>query len=220
MSRKKAEDFILKYLNEILPGNKSVEIYKDKFSKMSDKEFDVYMNNLKSEIECLVLYAPSFTNKKLSVENNLRIAKEIGHEFFERIWIGAKNSVPEYLTPIKYLIIDLPVKRVSQLLTKKIKIPLDNKKVDMLTGQPTSDSKGAKISFDELKILSAMGLDNNILELIKFRGGDLKGFNAMNAMISRYGSCNLEVLDNFSSGVESTKVFNTFLTAMHIKSTL
>jgi hypothetical protein len=56
--------------------------------------------------------------------------------------------------------------------------------------------------------------------MMKFRGGDLKGFNAMNAMISRYGTANLKTLNNFASGVESTKTFSTYLRAMHFKTNL
>lgn len=90
----------------------------------------------------------------------------------------------------------------------------------MMSGQPTGDSKGSKISFPELQNLAAMGLDNSVIEMMKYRGGDLKGFNAMNAMIARYGTTNLKTLQNYSSGVESTRVLKTFLTSCHLRSTL
>ena len=89
-----------------------------------------------------------------------------------------------------------------------------------MSGQPTGDSKGSKISFPELQILASMGLDNCVVEMMKFRGGDLKGFNAMNGMIGKYGEASLKTLANYSSGVESTRTLKTFLTGMHLNSSL
>jgi hypothetical protein len=218
--RKEAEQFILKYLDKILPKGYSVKLYKDMFAQMTDVEFEQYMSDLESGKQHLVLYAPNMQETQLNTKRNIEIAKELGHDFFQRLWIGKNNDTPTYLTPIKYMVVDMPVRRASQLLTKKIKIPEHNKSVDILTGQPTAKSKGSRVSFEEMKILAAMGLDNCIVEMMKFRGGDLKGFNAMNAMISRYGTANLKTLNNFASGVESTKTFSTYLRAMHFKTNL
>jgi hypothetical protein len=65
-----------------------------------------------------------------------------------------------------------------------------------------------------------MGLDKSLLELLKYRGGDIKGFNAMNTMISRTGGVRLQAISHLASGVESTKTLSAFLTAMHLKNTL
>jgi hypothetical protein len=118
------------------------------------------------------------------------------------------------------MVIDLPVRRQSQNLVKKTSIPPHNASIDLLTYQPTGDSKGAKVSAPELQILNAMRLDNSILELIKFRGGDRNGFNAYNAMAMRYGNISLKSIAPYASGVESTATFKAFLAAMHIRSTL
>jgi hypothetical protein len=105
-------------------------------------------------------------------------------------------------------------------LNKKISIPENNKTIDSLTGQPAGDSKGAKISYDELQICAGMGLDASMVEMMKYRGGDLGGFRALSAMIARTGSANLNTLSAYASGVESTKTVKTILTGMHLKSTL
>jgi hypothetical protein len=115
---------------------------------------------------------------------------------------------------------DLPVRRASQLLIKKISVPDDSRTVDALTGQPTGESKGAKLSYPELQVCAAMGLDNSMVELMKYRGGDNKGLIAFNAMLSRYGRVNLKSVEPYASGVESTKTLKTFLTSMMLRSTL
>jgi hypothetical protein len=71
-----------------------------------------------------------------------------------------------------------------------------------------------------VQVLSALGLNESVKELIKFRGGDNKGFYAYNAMMARHGVVSLKTIAPYSSGVESTKSLKAILTAMHIKSTL
>lgn len=219
-SRADVEHFILEKLHEMAPGGQTPAFYKQRFERMSDEDFKTFMADLESGKEFLVLYAPNFGNTGLSVSRNFALAKKMGHNFFQRLWIGAQGNVPAYLTPIQYLVVDLPLRRASQLLTKKIRLPEHNKTVDTLTGQPTGESRGAKISLPELQVLSAMGCDYSVVELMKYRGGDLKGHNAMNGMIARYGAANQKTLANYASGVESTRTLKTFLTSAMLKSTL
>jgi hypothetical protein len=219
-NRKAVEQFIINMVRRISKSEFNPNIYKNFFANMSDKTFDDWMRKLEKDEVKLVLYVPHFSDVKVTVDDNLKLAKELGHEFFQRIWIGPKDGQRAYLTPVPYLIIDLPVRRASQILTKKMSVSEHNRVIDKFTGQPTGDSKAAKISYPELHMLSAFGLDNTLIELVKYRGGDKKGFNAMNAMISKYGDVNLGTLSKYAGGVESTKTLNTFLTCMHIKSTL
>jgi hypothetical protein len=128
--------------------------------------------------------------------------------------------MPTYLTPNKYLVIDLPIRRAAQLLIKKISIPKHSKVIDHLTGQPTGESKGAKVSYPELAILSAMGLDKSLLELLKYRGGDSKGNAVLTQMLSSLGTANLDTLKNYASGVQSTHTLHTFLTCAHLKNNI
>lgn len=218
--RSEAQTFILKYISKITRSEENVEIYKKLFAAMSDEDFDVFMNDLESGKKFLVLIMPNFSKVSIDVENNLAVAKELGHDFFQKVWIEGKEDTPTYLTPIPYMVVDLPVRRASQLLIKKISVPKHNKVIDSLTGQPTGESKGAKISYPELQVAAAMGLDNCMIELMKYRGGDAKGGAALNGMISRHGRANLKTLSQFSSGVESTNTLRTFLNSAHLRSTL
>ena len=219
-NKKQAEAFILEFIRDIEPTGYNVEKYKELFAQMSDKQFDDYMKGLRTGEKQLVIFKPAYKANGISVENNLKIAPKYGLEFFEHLVFTNTDSGPDYKTPIKYLVVDLPYRRQSQTLVKKISVPDDNKTIDELTYQPTGSSKGAKISFPELQVLTGMGLDNTIAELIKYRGGDRGGFNAYNAMFLRYGSANLKTLSNYATGVESTKTLKAFLTAAHISSTI
>lgn len=219
-NRKAAEDFILQFCKEIEPTGYNYNQYSLLFKELSDKDFDIYMKNIRDGNAYLVLFKPLYEAKGLTVENNLKIADKYGLKFFEKLIYSGNEDAPDYKTPIEYLVIDLPYRRQSQTLVKKVSIPDNNKVIDELTYQPTGDSKGAKISYPELQVLLGMGLENTISELIRFRGGDRNGFNAYNAMFLRYGNANLKTLENYSTGVESTKTLKTYLTAMHLSNTI
>lgn len=219
-NRKKAEEFILQFCKDIEPTGYNVEQYKKIFADMSDKEFDDYMVGLRDKTKFLVLFKPMYKAKGLTTENNLKVATKYGLDFFERLQFTGNANEPDTVTSIKYLVIDLPYRRQSQTLEKKISLPDNNRIIDQSTYQPTGASKGAKVSFPELQVLIGMGLDNSINELIKFRGGDRGGFSAYNSMMLRYGSVNLRTLNNYATGVESTKTLKSYLLGMHIKQNL
>lgn len=206
-------------LFKILPNQTSVDLVIRMLENKSDIEFTQYLEDLKSGKEVIPLIAPNNVGPQLSVERNLKIAEELGHQFFERIWLTDKEG-NRYLSNDSYLIIDLPVKRMAQLVSKKISIPEDDKTIDDLTGQPTGKSKGAKVSYPEVQILTALGLTNTLTEFAKYRGGDEKGYRAMNASIENTGGVSMEAIEPYSGGVTSTKMLNVYLTGMHLSNTL
>lgn len=220
-NRALTEKFIMGFYADIDPSGYNTEIMTKVFKNMSDSEFDRYMKDIRDGLKFLVIFKPLYKANGISTKNNLKIATKYNLKFFEKLTYtnGGKNSI-DYTTPIEYLVVDMPYRRQSQTLVKKVSIPDNNKVIDELTFQPTGESKGSKISYPELQVLIGMGLDNTISELIRFRGGDRNGFNAYNAMFMRYGSANLKTLENYSTGVESTKSLRVYLTGMHISNTI
>lgn len=204
-------------LEDILPGSQNTQIYADIFRVMSDEDFDGWIKKLIAKETYIAIIAPEKSGPQLSVANNLQVAKKWGHEFFERIWMDPKNGAPAFLSNDKYLVVDFPLKRQAQFLVKKISIPEDNRSIDNLTGQPTGKSKGAKISWPEVQIMAALGgFDNTIVEFIKFRGGDLQGFNAMNHSIHTTGGVSLSSIGVLGTRVKSVQSLSTLLTSMHL----
>lgn len=210
---------ILDGIEAILPKSPNTEMYKAMFDKMSDEELDQYVNDLKTRKKRLSIIAPNGVSYSLDTKRNLEIAKKWGHQFYERVYMNPGNGIPKYLTPKKYLVMLLPIKRQAQHLVKKISIPEDNKTIDDLSGQPTGASKGSKISYPEIQILTALNLDNTLLELLKFRGGDMKGFDALNTQIGRTGGLSLASIERLGTKVKSTLTLSTLLTGMHLDNT-
>lgn len=219
-NRAAAEAFILKNINALLPDGKNKKIYQDLFASMNDKQFEEFINKLGDESECLAIITPNLADTKLSLERNMKLAEELGHNFFERIWMNDCKDSPPYLSPIPYMIVDLPLRRQAQMLEKKEAIPVDNKSVDDLTGQPSGESGKSKISYPEIQVLTALGLENTLTEFLKVRGGDTGAFNASNESISKTGGVSLKAIESKATGVESTATLKTLLTCMHLSSTL
>ncbi len=221
-NRKAATDYLLQMIDEVAPGGVNKEILEANLSKLSDKEFDKLMADYASGEDRVPVYAPNWDKKtKLTVDNNLRVAKVLGHDFFQKLWIhGTEKDSKPYLTNNKFMVIELPVRRQAQLLYKKLSVPEHTKSVDQLSGQAAGVSRSARISYPELQIMRAMGLDQSLVELMKFRGGDIKGFDAMNKVISQQGTVSTKSIEQYASGVESTHTLKTFFTAMHLKATL
>lgn len=221
MSRKAAEDFLYKFMKELTNDDFNTKHYKELFSKMSDKEFDDFVKQLETTGNLIPVYMSNMGNAKVNVKNNIELAqKYFNHSFFKQLWIGPREGDPKYLTPVKYMIVDLPVRRASQRLDHKISVPENNKVIDSLTGQPTGASKGSRLSYPSAQVLSAQGLTHSLTELYKYRGGDSAGFSALNLMLNRYGVATQQNLANFSSGVESSKTLYSYLTGMHLKNNL
>lgn len=218
-NRAAAEAHILKMIGKLMPGGKNVQIYKDLFASWSDKDFEAFMTSIESGEEMLAIIAPNLDEEKVTVENNLKLAEEIGHNFYERIWIDEGDGSPPYLSPKSYLVTLQTLRRQAQLQVKKISIPEDNRSINDLTGQPsaTGKSRGSKISYPETQIMAALNLDNSLIEMLKYRGGDQKGFVAMNKSISQTGGVSLEALDKLNTRVKSTDTLRTFLTCMHFE---
>ena len=219
-NRQASQDFILKWLMRMTPKGTTVQIYIDLFTAMDDAAFESFITDIESGKKSLAIIAPNFSDTGLSTKNNLDLAPELGHEFFQQVWIDGDGVRPRYLTPIPYLVVKLPLRRQAQLLTKKIAIPEDNKSVDDFTGQPTGRSKGSKISYPETQVMAAMDLVNCLTELLKYRGGDVKGFSAMNDSISKTGGASEQVIRRYAGGVESTKTLKNFLTCMHLENSI
>lgn len=217
-NRKKATEELLKLIGKVLPGKENVEIYEARLAKMNNAQFDEYMQKLASGEEILSLTVPNFSKNKLNAAKNVALAKSLGHNMFQRLTLTDPESGVTYQTPIEYLVVDMPVRRQAQLLSKKISIPKDNSRVDELTGQSAADRVGG-ISFPEIQTLNAQGLESTIMELVKYRGGDEEGFRAMNNALLKTGSVDLSTIPT-GTRAKSTDTLSTFLKAMHLENTL
>lgn len=218
--RKSVEDFILKYIKELTKSEENVNLYKDLFKRLNDKEFHRLMEDLRDNKKHLSVIIPQHLNKNISVNHNIKLAKSLGHDFFQRITISAEDGLPGYTTNQKVLVYQLPIRRAVQYLDKKIGVAEDNVSRDTTTGQVTGKSRARRLTFPETQVLIGYGLNQTVAELLQSRGGDIGEGNALDVMLYRTGGADLETLSRFKTGVRSTQVLSQYLNGMHIRSTL
>lgn len=219
-AREAATKAAVKYLSMFAGKTDSVKSLEQQLSAMTDGEFDAYMSALASGQEVLPYVVPNLGKDRISVERNLEIAEKIGHPFFERLRLTDPATGQVYLTPNKYLVVDLPLKRLQQHLQKKIKIPGDNSHIDDRTGQSVGHSKGSSLSFPELQVLYSQGLESTIRELFKFRGGDEEAYKALNRHALSSGTPSMDAVDTGDTRVRSTEVLSIYLKAAHLDNNL
>lgn len=221
MARKDAETFIYKVLDEITGSKENSDMYRERFAKMSDKDFKAFMHRIEEGTEHLSVIVPNFSDTiKVTTANNLKLCKKYGIKVFHKLTVGAHDGVPEHQTPNECMVIDLPVRRQSQTWSKKVRVGDGTYRIDKLTGQSAGKSTGSRMSLDEIRLLSSMGLKDSLVELTKYRGGDKKGLNAMTAMISQKGYSDMDILAPYAGRPESVHTLRSFLTAMHLKTNL
>ena len=223
MNRKKAEAELLRLVGAIENNstNFNVNLYKETLKGMSDTEFKKMMQSFRDGEDYIRIIEPNFRkNGGISIENNVKVAKTLGKDFFQQVWMVDPATQTKYLTPFKYLLLMLPLRRQSQALMTKISVPKDNKSVDVLTGQPTMSSKGGKLSIPDTQVLYSLGLTEVLREGLKGRGGDRGAMNAIDNDIIETGQSNLSNAYEHGTGVKSTQTFDNYLKGMHITTKL
>lgn len=219
MARKDAEAVILDWVSDIDKSGKNTERWKAKFSQMDDKQFAKFMDDVKHGRDYVSLIYPNYSDVKISTANNIEVAKKRGVKLFQRIWMTDPVTGRKYLSNEEYPVFHLPVRRQIQMAKSKFSYAKNNTKFDVLTGQPTSVSAAGSISYPEVLVLHARGLDKVVEEMTWARGGNERAFRAMNQIIRQQGSVSLAELERYSGdGVQSTKTLYSYLLAAHIKS--
>lgn len=219
-NRKAFIDTACKWVDEIIPGSEYVKVLRTQLEGLSDKAFESYVKHLESTGGSLPIIVPNLSKDRIDVKRNLDVGKKLGYDFFQYLHLTDPVTGLTYRTPIKYLVLRLPFRRQQQMLEEKSLIPDTNRRVDDLTGQPTGPSKGASMTFPEIQVLRSQGALRALEEMIKYRGGDTKGFQAMNRQIMDSGGVSLDQLQKVPSTVKSTQTLSTYLTAMHLSNNL
>lgn len=218
-------------LNDIIPGTECVALYEETIMKMSATDLEHWIEALRNGVKdfpdvnkpaaTISLIVPNLSKEnRLNVNRNLALAKKMGHNFFERIWLTNPVTGQVTLTNKRYLSILLPIRRQAQTLDHKMSLPEGDNRVDDLTGQVTGASKGSSISFPEVQMLDARGLTQTIYELMKARGGDEEAWRLMKHRLTTTGAFNQDELGSLNSVAKVNKAFSTILHGMHIRNNL
>lgn len=220
-NRKAAEAVILKWISKIDPSGTNAKMYKEEvFPNLSNDDFDKWMKDIEAGRDFVFINIPNLTNKKVTVENNLKVAEEMGVKLFQTITQTDPVSGKRFTGVRKYLILHLPVRRQIQMITNKMSIQDADVKYDDLSGQVSSSNKGASMSFPETLVLYSQGLDKTLEEFLKVRGGDQTASRVVTDTIINQGEASLQLVENLGTRAKSSSTLSTYMTAMHLQNNL
>lgn len=220
MARADAEKVVLEWMDDLDPEGLNTKRWQAKFKDMDDNAFKVFVDKLRNGQDYISIVSPNFTNSKVNVENNFKVAKKYGVKFFQRIWTTDPVTGRVYLSNDEYPVFHVPIRRQIQMAKEKFSYPANNDKTDSLTGQPSGESDAGSISYPEVLVLYSRGLGKSVEELVWARGGNQGAFKMMNRKIQESGKCTLNELQQHTSGIKSTKVLSTYMKAIHISNTI
>jgi len=215
--RKKTEEYFLQSVKNAGSMN-TYNILIEFFKTMDDKAFDIFMGKLRDKKEVLSFIISHTESVKINEHHVIDELTKMGVKLEQKLKVDSYDY-GKFTTPIPFLILDLPFKRASQTLDKKISIPRGNV-ISSLTGQVTGDSQGSKLTMPETQIIAGFGLDNVISEFFVPRGGDLGAGNAMDSYLYKTGKASLKDVKQFGTGIVSSRSLRSYFTSSHLKSTL
>ena len=211
--RKAVEDKIIKYISAINKSN--AKKYKDMFASMNDKAFDDWMYDLRNNDTVLDIEIPNMI-EKVNIDDLIKVSEQLGIELFTRLKLWDVPTQTYYRTTKKYLMLQLPMVAMAQTVDHKLSVPESDSKIDHLSGQVMKPDQANSISQVEVQSLYARGLQSTILELIKYRGGDVSAYAEYKRSAEELGMCMLKADSN--SITRSVVVLDVFFAGMQLSS--
>lgn len=219
-NRKKAEEFALKLLDKIDPGNKNVEIARKHFSAMSDAEFEKLVAEFAKGESGLAYTHPNLNKTKITIANNLKLASKLGYKMFDYCYLTDPDIGVTARTVNPCMITTMYVRRQAQTLEHKNSVPTDDRHLDQMTDQPTGPSKGASITAPELPVGYAQNWNAVLAELVNYRGGNNRAFQISKQLAIRTGEISQETIKQFPSANKIISTLSSNFLAAHIDNNL
>ncbi len=217
MGRKEFKAVLISGISDILKTDKKVldhniGLISNLIDSLSDKELDVLVEDIANGKSVLPLIVPNgstidyedllATTKKRKVNLHRKIITTDGDK-------RTKGRIPR-------LVMEVPVKKLAQLVDKKRSISDDQHSVNHLTGQVTGVSKSMSITNPELSLMAGNGMYAAIRENTKYRGGDINAKLVIEKLAEAGMEITQETLEKYSSGPEVNNTVKQMLLGMHI----
>lgn len=213
--RQEVTDWFLSMLHELQPNNKNIQLYKEHLSSLSDEAFTELMTKLANEEMVLPFYSANLVDKDVEIANGLKVGKKLNIEFFQRLWMTDHVSGVKYLTPHKYFVVHLPIRRQAQHVSKGKSVVESSAYIDSFTGQPAGASRTSRLSLPEIMNLDSLKLHHSIDEMINVRGGNELGFRVSRRGLVTTGEYTLKEVHDLGTRATSNETLKSFLFGMH-----
>lgn len=216
--RAKAQKQILALVNDLDPSGANGEKWELRFSRMSDKDFDIFMkqmyeNPAHTHIGVDLDQSSNKTDKMIDLDHIEKVAKKYDVKLREYVAFPHLNpDDPEHpvVTSTEVPILVIPVRKMQQFLQHKNFSAGTTEHSNPITGQVTGDSKAASIGDMQTASLVTTNQKETLREMLTIRADNMPGKMRMLSQIEKTGTVRYEdcfVNLNDSQSLESTRVF-------------
>ena len=191
------------------PSGNNVDLYKKKFAKMSDAQFDKWMRDFRDDEKANFYLEIIEFERELELPNIEKAADYLKIPLYEYVCVPYVNEVnvadpskskdPKaeiVVTPTKCPVGYVHIKRMPQSVHHKNAVSTSNTKRNTKTGQVTGDDKNGRTTDVETFAMTVYGAEDALKELLGFRADDQAAKQQAYAKIERDGYVQLSDLNS------------------------
>lgn len=210
-TRKAVEAYIHKCMKMVDPSGVNNQIYTDIFAKMDDKGLMKLINGR------MPVFFPPDSPVVIDPYDVVQAAKaEFDYDMWQHAWLTDPKTGILSKTKYRHMFVEVPIRRQTQMIEKKISIPKHNRTIDKLTHQPTGASKASAFSFPQSYIMFSQGYDETLGEFLHDRGGNLKAMQVIDRNIRANGSSSRKFVGRETTATKSVVSGGIIFRGMHL----
>lgn len=199
---------VIKYITDKLQdvSPETVDIYTERFSTMSDKQVQDYINKYSIRmIQTDEVDSPTLDKfiKRMNIVTEERLVVPHQHITTEK----------------KVIIVPIQIRRLEQLSSKESHSVV-NADVRNKVNQSTRESRSGQLSDAEVAQMAAMNLDRTLTELLSPRSDNIRSKKEMNEQIKQDLSFSLDKLPKNEEGKSTMKYINALYLGINIATDL
>ena len=184
----------------------TVNIYKERFANMSDKQVQDYIN----EYGIRIIQVDEIPQKEIDkLKNKLKLTIE------ERLVVPYQKITTEQTC----MIFPIQIRRLQQLSSKESHSTMDAN-VRNKVNQSTRESRTGQLSDAEVAQMVSVGLDHTLNELLSPRSDNLQSKREMNEMIKKDLTFEMSKISKNEEGKSTIKYINALYLGMNLATDL
>lgn len=211
--RRDLESELYEFLDDMDPSGKNTERMKRLLSKMDDKKLYRYFDEFFDNDDKYITVAYEPMNNPVTIQFAQKIANKHKIPLYEEIYKaylnGNVDDPPKTLH--KILVIDLPIKRLKQMVFTKGHTSVTNTKRDARTGQVTGSDKTARVTDVEAYSMIVQELYACAQEAYGPMADDQAAMYEMLRLIQKDGEVSLEDLPNDTLNKTTMNTVDVFM---------
>ena len=199
---------VMKYIEDKLAtvSPNTVNIYKERFANMSDKQVQDYINKYGIRI----IQVDEIPQKEIDkLKDKLKLTIE------ERLVVPFQKIISEQTC----MIFPIQIRRLQQLSSKESHSTMDANTRNKVN-QSTRESRTGQLSDAEVAQMVAIGLDHTLNELLSPRSDNLQSKREMNEMIKKDLTFEMGKISKNEEGKSTIKYINSLYLGMNLATDL